>query len=88
MIWISIGFFKTGPISIFSEYLEQAEQQSERSSLDKPISSCEYIVGYLSISKYIRYYRHSPVAAAPVSLLLKKQNQSKQITLSGQLDNQ
>ena len=52
MVWISIGFFKTEPISIFSEYLEQAEQQSERSSLDKPISSCEYIVLYLHIKIY------------------------------------
>lgn len=85
MIWISIGFFKTGPISIFSEYLEQAEQQSERSSLDKPISSCEYIVGYLHIKISTTDTLQSQL---PQSHLLKKQNQSKQITLSGQPDNQ
>ena len=74
MIWISIGFFKTRPISIFSEFLEQAEQQSERSSLDKPIWRCEYIVGHLYL--YIKIStadtRQSP--AAPVSLAQKAES--------------
>ena len=50
----------------------KAKQQSERSSLDKPISSCEYIVGYLYIKISTADTLQSP--AAPVSLAQKAES--------------
>ena len=52
----------------------KAEQQSERSSLDKPISSCEYIVGYLYLYIKISTADTHQSPAAPVSLAQKAES--------------